>query len=162
MNSLLMRKVLTINLFLIFVVSWSQEVEVLSPSDLQKQISSNDIPLKVFNFWATWCGPCIKEIPYFEEYADRNDVKVILVSMDYPSKLSKVKKFVEKKGIKNQVVLLDILDYNSFIGSIGEDWSGAIPATLFVNKRGERDFYEKEFSKDQLNEIVNKHLNQIK
>lgn len=103
----------------------------------------------VVNFWATWCKPCIKELPAFEklntEYGSQK-VKVLLVSLDFPEKLeSQVMPFIEKQNIKAEVVLLDDADANSWIPKVSPEWSGAIPATL-IYKKGERKFYERSFT----------------
>ena len=64
---------------------------------------------------------------------------------------TKVKNFVEKKRLKSELKLLDETDYNSFIDKISEEWSGAIPATLFVdNRTGNKKFHEGEFEENEL------------
>ena len=112
-----------------------------------------DDKVYVLNFWATWCKPCIVELPAFEElnakYKDEN-VEVVLVSLDFPQKLeSSVVPFVNKKGLKSKVVLLDDDDANRWITLVDSTWSGAIPVTLMV-KNGERKFYERPFTFDEL------------
>ena len=107
----------------------------------------------VLNFWATWCKPCVKELPAFEklnsDYIDKN-VKVVLVSLDFPEKLiSGVIPFVEKYGLRSQVILLADGDANTWIPKISEEWSGAIPATLMV-KNGTEKFYERTFTFEEL------------
>src|SRR5690606_6809447 len=61
----------------------SLNFEALEKKYFQKKNDS----IYVINFWATWCKPCIKELPAFEkiasEYADKK-VKVLLVSLDFP------------------------------------------------------------------------------
>ncbi len=108
----------------------------------------DDSKTLVVNFWATWCMPCVKELPYFEEahaYYDGTDVEVILVSLDFDTHLdSRVIPFLEKNKIKSTVVLLDDPDANAWIDKVSPEWSGAIPATLVV--RGtKRAFYEQSF-----------------
>ena len=102
----------------------------------------------VINFWATWCAPCVKELPYFEELNEKysnKSFKQILVSLDAPKKLeSKVIPFIEKNNIKSEVVLLADGKYNSWIDKVDPRWSGAIPITLII-KGKEKLFYEQEF-----------------
>lgn len=116
-------------------------------------LQQKDDKIYVLNFWATWCKPCIKELPAFEqlnaEYKDKN-VEVVLVSLDFPQKLeSAVVPFINKKGLKSKVVLLDDDDSNRWIPLVDETWSGAIPVTLMV-KNGERKFYERPFTFEEL------------
>ena len=102
----------------------------------------------VINFWATWCVPCVKELPYFEElnakYKDKA-FKQILVSLDAPKKLErKVIPFINKNKIESEVVLLADGKYNDWIDLVDPRWSGAIPITLIL--RGDQKlFYEREF-----------------
>ncbi len=73
--------------------------DLIKLTELQKLILQPG-PVKVVNFWATWCAPCVKEMPLFEKLnqQDKNS-KVILVSMDYDldPDPAKVKRFIERK-----------------------------------------------------------------
>tara|TARA_R100001369_G_scaffold77006_2_gene106262 strand:+ start:2153 stop:2785 length:633 start_codon:yes stop_codon:yes gene_type:complete len=127
----------------------SYNFETFQEKILQK---SNDTTY-VVNFWATWCKPCVKELPYFErinkEYADKK-VKVILASLDFPNKVqSQVVPFIKKNKLHSEIVLLDDADANSWIPKVSEAWSGAIPATV-IYKNDSRTFYEKSFTYEEL------------
>jgi thiol-disulfide isomerase/thioredoxin len=107
----------------------------------------------IVNFWATWCKPCVKELPYFEkikeEYASQK-VKVVLVSLDFPDRLEKqVIPFIKKYNLKSEIVLLDDPDANSWIPKVSEEWSGAIPATIIYNQKN-RKFNEGSFTYEEL------------
>ena len=107
----------------------------------------------VINFWATWCAPCIKEMPLFEkitaEYKN-NKVKVLLVSLDLPKQVeSNLLPFIKKKKIKSEVILLNDPDANAWIDKVDQSWSGAIPATIIYN-RDQWKFYELSFKEDEL------------
>jgi len=130
-------------------------------SSLKKEVLSDKNAVYVVNFWATWCGPCVKELPHFEQlnYANKN-IKVVLVSLDFKNQLeSKLLPFLKKKSIKSEVVLLTDTNYNSWLPLVDKDWSGSIPATLII-KNGQQFFVEKIFSNyEELNTYVNKIIN---
>lgn len=156
--------ILTILLSFAAFESSAQDIEVIKYPDLAKLISAPSEKNKVINFWATWCRPCIKELPQFlelyEKYNDEN-LELSLVSFDFVEDLeNKLKPFVAKKNIEAKVYLLDETDYNAFIDKVDPSWSGAIPATLMIAKgNSRRKFIEKEFSEDELEKV---YLNFIK
>lgn len=120
---------------------------------LEYFLNRDDDTTYVVNFWATWCVPCVEEMPHFEklgeEYKDDN-VKVLLVSLDMPKMVeSKLLPFIKDKDIKNEVVLLRDPDANSWISKISPSWSGAIPATV-IYKKDKKSFYEQSFDYEQL------------
>ena len=133
--------------------SINAQVKLLTLDDLDKRIAKGKDTTYVVNFWATWCSPCVAELPNFEKLRLANlkkPVKVLLVSLDFKSKLQKeVIPFVVKNNIKAEVFLLNEPDQQKYIERIDKKWSGAIPATLFVNKSVRR-FYEKEFTESEL------------
>lgn len=149
--------------FLTPAYAFSQEVEVIKYEHLEEIIKNGDADIQVINFWATWCRPCIQEIPYFEALANKYDtqqVKVLLVSLDFVEELeSKVLPFVRKRSLRSEVKLLDETDFNSIINDIDTSWSGAIPATLVINNQtGESQFYEKMFKEGELELLIEGQL----
>lgn len=135
----------------------SAQAKVVRFDEVASIIATETDRIQVINFWATWCAPCVKELPYFQALENRNDpsVKITLVSMDYADKLKNVNSFIRKKGITSDVLILDDLDYNSWIDRVDESWGGAIPATLFINpKTGDRKFVEKELKDGELEAII--------
>lgn len=145
-----MKKILIPVLFLLAVSpAFSQKVELLTVDKLNERLKKGRDTTYVVNFWATWCAPCIKELPHFEKLQQdkrREKLKVLLVSVDFKSRLEKsVIPFVKRRGLKNEVFLLDETDQQVYIDRIDKTWSGAIPATLFV-KGNKRKFIEKEFT----------------
>ena len=116
----------------------------------------------VINFWATWCKPCVEELPFFLEldntYRDEK-VKLILVSLDFEKQIEKkLIPFIKKHNLQPEVVVLTDPDANSWIPKVAEEWSGAIPATLVYNTKN-RSFYEQSFeSFEELNSIIKSNL----
>ena len=144
-------------IFLFFVATdlTAQKVGVYKIDNLIKRIYNNSDTTYVVNFWATWCKPCVGELPEFEklnkEYSSKK-VKVILVSMDFKEELNKkLKTFLTKNKYTCEVVLLDEVNGNDFINKISEAWSGAIPATLITRKnKSVNEFIEKKVTFDFL------------
>ncbi len=134
----------------------------VSFDQLKPRLSTSSDTVYIVNFWATWCVPCVKELPEFEKlnevYRDRK-VKVLLVSLDNPRHMnSRVIPFIEQHNLKSEIVLLDDPRSNRWIPEVDESWSGAIPATVFFTK-DKRSFYERAFTYDELESIVNSKLN---
>lgn len=126
-------------------------------SDFEPLLHQQDDKLHIINFWATWCKPCVAELPYFEaihkKYENKN-VEVLLVSLDDGKKLeTQVIPFLQKKQIRAKSVLLDDADYNAWINKVSPQWSGAIPAT-YIYKGEKSAFYEQEFTLEQLETII--------
>jgi thiol-disulfide isomerase/thioredoxin len=153
-----MRKVLVIFTLLVAFKATAQKAEVVKLDQLQSLIASKTDHIKVINFWATWCAPCIKELPLFEKLGqERADVQVTLVSMDLDldPNPEKVHKFVARKKLQSKVVILDAKDPNSYIDQIEKSWSGALPATIIINgKTGQRKFVEKELHEGELEKLI--------
>lgn len=130
----------------------------LTFEELDKRFNAQDETIYVYNFWATWCKPCVKELPYFEqlgqEYADKK-VKVILVSLDDVGIEDKVIKFAQDKGLKSEILLLNAGNPNDWIDKIDENWTGAIPATLVIAPtKNHRAFYQQDFDYNSLKALV--------
>ena len=156
------KQLILLLLSLFYLSSCQQDkVELWDFAMLENHINSNtgDKNLKVINFWATWCAPCIKEMPYFEEIqrSDQQNVELLFVSLDHSDEVdNKVIPLLNKKNINSKVVLLTDENYNEWIDKIDPEWSGAIPATLFILADGQRAFYEKEFERDELSDLIDK------
>lgn len=137
-------------------------IEVYDYKSFEPFLDQKDDNTYIINFWATWCRPCIEELPYLEQIGEKyknEKVKVILVSLDFQEKIEdQVIPFVKQRNIKSKVVLLDAPDANSWIPKINKDWSGAIPATLIYNK-GKRAFYEQSFTYEELEKEILKFIN---
>ncbi|MEJ6980373.1 TlpA disulfide reductase family protein [Pedobacter sp. P351] len=150
-------------LVLLMFVSFSgvlsaQSVNLLSVNQLESRVKNGGDTVYVVNFWATWCAPCIAELPYFEQlqsnYKDQ-PLKVLLVSLDLKSKLDKVVvPFVKRNKLKNEIFLLNETNEQQYIDRISKDWSGALPATLIYNQKNKSGkLYEKEFTYSELEKV---------
>lgn len=138
-------------------ISGVSQVHEISLEQLKANtIHANDT-LYIVNFWATWCKPCVAEMPYFEE-ANRKfsnqKVKVVFVSLNYARELLMVDKFVKQKKIRSQCYLLNAGNPNNWIDKIEKEWSGSIPATIMFKGGKKKFFREGEFIQTELDSII--------
>jgi len=137
----------------------AQQAEVVPFSAIRSILDNGNDTTYVLNFWATWCKPCVAELPVFERFGRESAnarTKVILVSLDFADQAdTRVNPFLKSQGIATTVLLLDDVDYNSWIDRIDPSWGGAIPATLVLNNsRGLRAFHEGALDAEGLNALV--------
>lgn len=140
---------------------FAQQVEVIKFPELQQRLARQTDTTYVVNFWATWCAPCVKELPGFEQVRAANatkKVKMLLVSLDYATQLDKkVRPFVKARGLKSEVVLLNEPDPNSWLEKVDSKWTGSLPFTLIINnKTKQRATFEQELSKAELTAALRK------
>lgn len=142
----------------------SQEIKKVKINELAKMIDTSSVPL-VVNFWASWCAPCIKEIPWFEKsvaaFKDQN-VQLILVSLDFAEDYPKgIAAFAKKNNYQSKIVWLDETNADEFCPKIDEKWDGAIPVTLMVNKKRQyRQFYAQQLPEQRLIQELQKLVGQ--
>ena len=135
-----------------------QKIKKIKIMDLEKTINESKGPL-IVNFWATYCVPCLKEIPSFQQMANQfkgKGVKLLLVSIDmkeaYPSKIISIAK---KLKLNPPVYWLDETNADYFCPKVDSSWSGALPSSLFIyNTKGYRKFFEDELSKEKLEKEI--------
>lgn len=134
------------------------EVRVVNLKELKAATANkNNDTLYVVNFWATWCKPCVAEMPYFIE-ADRKfasqKVKVVFVSLNSAKEKTTVEKFLGDKQITQEALLLSAGNPNVWIDSVDASWGGSIPATAMYKAGKKVFFYEGELEQTQLDSII--------
>lgn len=160
-----MHKFLPVLLLQLAVRVSAQNIDFVKAEQLTRWKTADTDTVYVLNFWATWCAPCVAELPEFEKlndvYAGKN-VQVILVDNDFRRDLDKrVYPFIKEKNLKCRVAFVDERTPNDWINLVSTDWSGALPATLIVNKhRNFERFYEEPLSFEVLEQAVEEALHQ--
>jgi len=143
----------------------AQTIPAYNSKALNARLASSNDTVYVVNYWATWCIPCVKELPYFEKLAEKykdQKVKVLLVNFDFKEQYPKgIANFVAKKKLTAEVVWFSESKPNDFIPKIAPEWSGALPATTFSAQKGKkRVFEEGEVNFEFLDQTVQNLLKQ--
>ncbi len=145
-------------LLLFPVLLVDNKVTVVNFEQLQTyaEHKTNDT-LYVVNFWATWCDPCVKELPSFQEIQKKysgKKMKMILVSMNSAKELTKVQDYTDNHKLGPMVVLLSGSDPNVWINKVDSSWSGAIPATVMYKSGKKVYFREGDFTSESLDKAI--------
>lgn len=146
----------------------NQIVTLIDENQLIELTQKEDDSLYIINFWATWCAPCVRELPYFnaahKKYTNSDDkVSMKLISMDFDTQLEeRVIPFFERKNFMDYAMdkyLITSMDYDNWMSKIDKDWSGSIPATLFYNKtKNIHHFHEGDYNQEELYTMIDSLL----
>ena len=126
---------------------------------LDKLINQQDDTTYIINFWATWCKPCIHELPYFrnvEAKHKKEKIRFIYISLNFKRELDSVlNKFLKMNSFNSVVYLIDEPDYNQWIEKVDIHWQGNIPATLIYNSsKNKRSFFNRELDEKELSSEI--------
>lgn len=146
-----------------FVNAQTQEVKTIKYEELFNKVQQPTDQLIIVNFWATWCGPCVEEMPHFVEVYEANknnpNFKLLLVSMDRAKQLDKVNQFIKDYNINAEVVVLDDNKrMNEWIPKVDKSWSGNIPVTAFYQNGEKVHFVNSELQKEELEQLINTYM----
>ena len=130
-------------------------IRKIDRKSLSTFLNNQNDTLYIVNFWATWCKPCVAELPAFVSAARHfkgKSVKFQLISLDFEGDLNtKLIPFLARKKLGISSWLMTDIDYDAWINTVSEDWGGAIPATLiFNNAKGKHKFIGNELSSEEL------------
>ncbi len=114
---------------------------IVDNDEVARMVETHGSELLVVNLWATWCGPCLEELPYFERLARETKegaVQFVGVSVDLKNQVeSQVIPFLKKREMPYPSVVF-FGDSEEMINFFSTEWKGDIPATFFYNKQGEK------------------------
>lgn len=137
---------------------FSQTLKSYKIEDLVTRIGHPDT-VWVVNFWATWCAPCVEELPVFEAIRKKKwrlPVKVLLISLDFKEDYPrKIQSFIRKRLIHSEVIWLNETDADRFCPKINTSWSGAIPATLlYYSDNNRSNFIQGKLSSQMIDSLL--------
>ncbi|HHO54721.1 MAG TPA: TlpA family protein disulfide reductase [Deltaproteobacteria bacterium] len=117
-----------------------ERIELIAAEPMRVRMFSAADRARLYNFWATWCGPCKEEIPRLRAWAGEHpEIEVIMVSLDLPSlRKKRVEPFLHKQGIAHLTHWqLDDPDPARALARIVPSWPDTVPVTLLVSEEGE-------------------------
>ena len=101
----------------------------------------------VINFWATWCRPCLEELPVLQQLQEESEgrpLRVVLVSLDTEDgAIDRIPGFLAKQGIELPTVVLTD-ESASWKRELDEKWDGSLPTTV-IYRGGLRYVYRRPF-----------------
>jgi thiol-disulfide isomerase/thioredoxin len=121
---------------------WAKEpvtLEVIDDAALKALLKNDTDKVRLINVWATWCGPCVTEMPEFVEINRmyrRRDFEFITISADKPDKKDKAQELLKKMQASNKNYIYHSEDKYKLIEAIDPEWQGALPYTLLIEPGG--------------------------
>ncbi len=137
-------------------------VNVVTPSGLKAAIAKNKGKVVIVNFWATWCAPCVKELPELAKLKRANAKKgavLLLVSGDEIEDKAKVSSTLAQKGHSGSYLIKG--DIGDFFGGFDKNAKGAVafPRTYIYNRKGQQvKMLESDHTQAQWQSIINPYL----
>lgn len=138
----------------------AQEVGTPAPEFIGKTAEGQEVKLSDFkgkvvllDFWASWCAPCLKEMPFLVEFYEQNkDAEFMVIAINIDDKAANMNKFLQK--LKTGVPFPVIHDAKKEIPPLYNPES--MPTTVFIDKKGIiryrhtgfKDSYKEEFAQE--------------
>jgi thiol-disulfide isomerase/thioredoxin len=139
-------------------------VDSIDEGGLKKLVGERRGKVLFLNIWATWCVPCIEEFPDLVKLSHANgedDVEVVGISADYTDEIeTKIVPFLEKQNVPFRVYVAKFAHQEDFINAVNRSWSGALPASLIYDRKGNQRYFHvgqgtfQEF-KNEIDKVIN-------
>jgi thiol-disulfide isomerase/thioredoxin len=147
-------------LFILFLIGflstsiYGQEIKKVNITDLVTIMDTSTVPT-IINFWATWCGPCVKEIPWFEKLVNEmkeHNIKLFLVSLDFKTAYpNEIASFVKRKNFNSTILWLNETNADFYCPLIDKNWNGNIPVSIMINNKTKfKEFYNSQIPEPRL------------
>ena len=121
---------------------WNQEPVKLDPIDeagLEKLTKNETENLLVVNVWATWCGPCVAELPELvtiNRMYRKRKFQLVTISMDEPDQKADALKMLSEKHVSSTNYLSTVSDRDRFADLVDKEWPGPLPHTVVIAPGG--------------------------
>ncbi len=134
---------------------------IITPADLHKAVARHKGHVVLLHVWASWCLPCLGELPMIAKFARDmrgKGVEVVSISLDDPTapaadKVGRV--LSEKAGNALNNAIVQVGDTDDFVAGIDPHWEGEIPALFAYDRSGElRRAFVGEVTRPQLDKFV--------
>jgi len=129
------------SLLLVFLVLFSaglmaQNLRIVNDAELLERFKPGVKP-RIINFWATWCKPCMEEMPYFLKADSLYGGKIdfVFVAFDRLRDTARVMQKIAEYKIPGEHLLIKTADMQNLINAVDSTWSGALPVTWFVSEK---------------------------
>jgi peroxiredoxin len=129
------------------------KVEPVTAEELKTLRSNPTGKVLVVNFWATWCGPCLTEMPQLLEtwrMFRRRDFDLVMVSTNYPDEKAGVMKILQEEHASSRNLQFASEDTYAMQAAFDSHWEAGVPFTMVIapggrviyQRQGELDIYE--------------------
>ena len=116
------------------------KIQPASAEELKLLRQNQTGKLMLVNFWATWCGPCSRELPDLETmyrmYGHRA-FDLVTVSINYPDEQPGVLSALHKQHATSRNFLLGSTDIYALMSAFDSEWNAAVPYTMLIRPGGE-------------------------
>eukprot|EP00744_Colponema_vietnamica_P034479 GILI01058291.1.p1 GENE.GILI01058291.1~~GILI01058291.1.p1 ORF type:complete len:286 (+),score=-14.85 GILI01058291.1:102-860(+) len=123
-------------------LEWAKEpvnMNIIDDKGIAELLANKTDKVKLINVWATWCGPCVTEMPEFvniNRMYRRRDFEFITISADKPDKKDKAQELLKRMQASGQNYIYNSEDKYKLIEAIDPKWQGALPYTLLIAPGG--------------------------